>query len=82
LRSTRDFTVAALDIAGVVLARELGLKPRIEFGVLPATVEAAERGVNVLLLLPEERVAEAVQAIETANARLEDKIPYETVTLG
>jgi len=82
LRSTGKITVAALDIAGVVFARELGLKPRIEFGVLPATVEAAERGVNVLLLLPEERVAEAVQAIETANARLEDKIPYETVTLG
>jgi putative transcriptional regulator len=82
LRSTRDFAVAALDVAGIVAARELGLRPRIEFGVLPATVEAAERGVNVLLLLPEERVAEAVQAIETANAKLEDKIPYEAVTLG
>jgi len=82
LRSAQDFMVAALDVEGLVSARELGLKPRIEFGVLPATVEAAERGVNVLLLIPEERVAEAVQAIETANARLEDKIPYETVTLA
>jgi hypothetical protein len=36
--------------------------------------------VDVLLLVPEERAAEAVQAIEAANARLEDKIPYESVT--
>ena len=74
--------VAALDVAGVVAAKDLGLKPRIEFAVLAATVEAAERGVDVLLLVPEERVTEAVQAIEAANARLEDKIPYETVVLG
>ena len=82
LRSKADFVVAALDIAGLVSARDLGLRPRIEFAVLSATVEAAERGVNVLLLLPEERAAEAVQAIETANARLEDKIPYESVTIA
>jgi predicted transcriptional regulator len=79
-RSGADRVVAALDVAGLVAAKDLGLKPRIEFAVLPATVEAAERGVDVLLLVPEERAAEAVQAIEAANARLEDKIPYESVT--
>jgi putative transcriptional regulator len=79
-RSGKDRVVAALDIAGLVAARDFGLKPRIEFAVLPATVEAAERGVDVLLLVPEERAAEAVQAIEAANAKLEDKIPYESVT--
>ena len=80
--STKEFVVAALDVAGLVAAKELGLRPRIEFGVLPAVVEAAERGVGVLLLLPEDRVAEAVRTIEAANARLEDKIPYESTTLG
>src|SRR6266699_717113 len=82
LRETRGFVVAALDPAGLVAARDLGLRPRIEFGAVPATVEAAERGVDVLLLLPEERAMEAIQAIEAANARLEDKIPYESVALG
>lgn len=80
LRSSKDVVVAALDVAGLVAAKDLRLKPRIEFAVLPATVEAAERGVDVLLLVAEERVAEALQAIEAANARLEDKIPYESVT--
>jgi len=80
--STKEFVIAALDVAGLVAAKELGVRPRIEFGVLAAVVEAAERGVSVLLLLPEDRVAEAVRTIEAANARLEDKIPYESTTLG
>lgn len=82
LQDTKEFVVAALDVGGLVAAKELGLRPRIEFGVVPAAVDAAGRGVNVLLLTPEERAAEAVQAIETANAKLEDKIPYESVALG
>jgi len=82
LREADEFVVAALDVGGLAAARELGLKPRIEFGVVPAAVEAAERGVSVLLLAPEERAVEAVQAIEAANAKLEDKIPYESVALG
>lgn len=82
MRRSADSVVAALDVVGMVAARELGLKPRIEFGVLSATVEAAERGVNVILLLPEERAADAVRVIEAANSKLEDKIPFESVTIG
>src|SRR5439155_672482 len=74
IRDSKGNVVAALDVAGLVAARELGLRPRIEFGVVPATLEAAQRGVDVLLLLPEERVAETVRAIEETNAKLEDKI--------
>ena len=81
MRDSKEHLVAALDAAGLAAARELGLRPRIEFGVVPATVEAAQRGVDVLLLLPEERVAETVRAIEETNAKLEDKIRYETVSL-
>ncbi len=81
-RAARASVVAALDVAGLVASRELGLKPRIEFAAVPGAVEAAERGVDVLLFVPEERAMEAVQAIEAANAKLEDKIPYESVALG
>jgi putative transcriptional regulator len=74
--------VSAMDVTGIAAAWQFGLKPRIEFAVLAGTIEAAERGVNVLILLPEERAAEAVQAIEAANARLEDKIPYESLAVA
>ena len=71
-----------MDVVGHVAAKELGLTPRIEFGVLPASVEAAELGLDVMLVLPEERAAEAIRAIEEANKKLEDQIPFESVTLG
>lgn len=77
----REAVVAGLDVSGIAAVRRLGLRPRIEFGALPAAIEAAERGLDVLLFVPEERAAEAVQALEDANARLEDKIPYETLVL-
>ncbi len=63
------------------IAAKLAVKPGIEFAVVPASIEAAQRGLNVLLLCPEDRVAEVVAAIEQANARTEDKIPYETLAL-
>ena len=78
----KDAVVATLDVAGVVVARKLGLRSDIRYGVLAGTVEAAQLGLDVVLLLPEERAAEAVQAIVAANAKTEDKIPYESVALG
>ena len=79
VRRCRGFAVAAQDVEGLAAARALGLRPRIEFGIPGSVIEASERGVDVLLLVPEERAADAVQAIEAANARLEDKIAYESV---
>ncbi len=73
--------VASLDVEGLMAARRLRLRPRIEFGPLAGAVAAAERGMDVLLLVPEARAAEAVEAIEAANARREDKIPYESLAL-
>jgi putative transcriptional regulator len=82
LRKVKSAVVAGMDVQGPVAARLLGLAPRIEFGVLPAVLDAAERGVDVVLFVPEERAADAVQAIEATNAKLEDKISYESLALG
>ncbi len=78
----RGAVVATVDVEGLMAARRLRLRPRIEFAPLAGTVAAAERGMDVLLLAPEGRAAEAVEAIEAANARREDKIPYESVALA
>jgi len=73
--------IGYLDAVGQVAARKLGLRPTAEFGVVPAAIEAAERGLRVLLLSPEDRVPEVVGAIEEANRRLEEPIPYETFAI-
>ncbi len=82
LQRCRGALVATMEVEGLMAARRLRLHPRIEFAPLAGTVAAAERGVDVLLLVPEERAAEAIQAIEAANARREDKIPYESAALA
>lgn len=82
LAHAKSSVVAGLDVTGLAAARRLGLHPRIEFGVLAAALDAAQRGLNVLLFVPEERAAEAVSAIEGANAKLEETIAYESVALG
>ncbi|MBI4415553.1 MAG: hypothetical protein HY557_01045 [Euryarchaeota archaeon] len=82
LRRIRPDAVAALDLPARAFAANLRLDRLIEFAVVPSCIEAAQRGLNVLLLCPGDRVAEVVAAIETMNERTEDKIPYETLNLG
>jgi putative transcriptional regulator len=77
-RSTE--VVAAVDLVGRVMARRIGLPVDISFSVLPATLEAAQHGLDVLVLCPEDRVAEFIGGIEETNSRLEEKIAYETVS--
>jgi len=78
----RTAAVAVLDVSGLFATRQIGVRPRIEFAAIPGAIEAAERGVDVVLLIPDDRAAEILLAIEAANARLEDKIPFESIALG
>ena len=80
LRAVRPDVVAVLDLRAKALAAKLGMDTTIEFAAVPASIEAAVRGLNVMLVCPEDRVTEVVAAIEEANARSEDKIPYETLS--
>lgn len=82
LQRCRGALVATVDVEGLMAARRLKLKPRIEFAPLEGAVAASERGVDVLLLVPEGRASRAVESIEAANTRREDKIPYESVALA
>ena len=81
LLRTKPNLVAVLDIQAKALAAKAAVKSVVEFAVVAATIEAAQRGLRILLLGSEDRVAEVVAGIEAANARSEDKIPYETLTI-
>jgi len=82
VRRVKPDVVGAYDLRGQRFAANLAVDHVIEFAVIPGSIEAAQRGLTVLLLCPEDRVAEAVGAIEEANARSEAKIPYETLSIG
>jgi len=78
LRRVDADIVGALDLPAKALANKLRVRVDIRFGVMAAVIEAAERGLDVALLVPEDRVAAVVSAIEEANERLSQKIAYQT----
>lgn len=80
-RSDADI-LGALDLSAKSLATKLRVRLDIQFGVIAAAIEAAERGLNVALIVPEDRVATVVSAIEEANERLSQKIAYQTSALA
>jgi putative transcriptional regulator len=82
LRRVDADVVAILDPPAKALAGKLRIRPDIRFGAILASIDAAERGLDVAMIVPEDRVASAVTAIENANEGLADKIPYETVSLA
>ena len=82
LRRVDAEVLAILDAPARTVAAKLRIRPDIRFGAVAGAIEASERGLGVALILPEDRVAVAVAAIEAANARLTEAIPYETVPLG
>jgi putative transcriptional regulator len=82
LRRAGAGVVGVLDPPAKALAGKLRVRADIRFAAIPAAIEAAERGLDVALLVPEDRVAAVVTAIEGANERLSEKIAYETVSLA
>lgn len=74
--------VAAVDIVGVVAARLADLDVDIYFGVDRATVDAALRGLDVLVLGSRDTIGDVLDAIRTHNDRSETRIEYSMVDLG
>jgi len=73
--------IGATDEVGVGFAHKLGLHLDFEFAPVQASIEAAERGLNVLLLCSQDVVGETIGSIEATNSLLEDKIDYEVITI-
>lgn len=81
LRRVQAHALGTVDAPARVLANKLRLGSILRFGAIPAAIDAAERGLDVALIVPEDRVAGVVAAIESANERLTDKIAYTTVPI-
>ncbi len=73
--------VAVNDAVARILAAKLKLDPDFEFASVPASMEAAQRGLDVLLLASEDSASEAVSAIEAENEVLEEKVSYQVFSL-
>jgi putative transcriptional regulator len=70
------------DAIGKNLFNKLRIKPDIEFSPVPAAIEAAQKGLNVLLSTPTEELANTISIIEENNSKLKNKIKYSIIPLN
>ncbi|UCF08488.1 MAG: winged helix-turn-helix transcriptional regulator [Thermoplasmata archaeon] len=73
--------VGVLDVVSLAAVKKADLKPDFEFGTLPASIEAIEKGLDVMLFASRDSVHTAVSTIEDINSQIEDKIVYKVVYL-
>ena len=75
-----DFKPDRIGVMGAVgraVANKLGVKANIEFGISHASVIAASRGLNVLVLVVGRMVNKIIQEIDTQNIHYTNDITYE-----
>jgi len=73
--------VVAVDPVGVVAAKLADIEVDIYFGVDRATVDAALRGLNVLVLGGRDTIGDVVDAVVSHNDRSETQIEYSMTDL-
>jgi putative transcriptional regulator len=74
--------VAIMDVVSRALAGALDIKPDFDFAPLPSSFEAAQKGMDVVIIASGETVPSVISELEAENSRLEDPIQYEVKTLA
>jgi putative transcriptional regulator len=79
LKDNKPDKVAVYDLIGFNILRKIGRNPDIEFSSLPASVEAVQKGFNVLLLTSSESLSDMISQIENVNAQTKNNVQYSVV---
>lgn len=69
--------MAVLDITGKVLFGKIGIKPDFEFDAVASSINAAYRGLDVIIIGGENEIRKAIAKLEELNASSVPKIEYE-----
>jgi len=72
--------IAIYDLIGYSVIKKLGLDPDIEFSSLAASVEAIQRGYNVMLLTSMDTLSDIVSQLEFNNSQTKNKIHYSVLS--
>jgi putative transcriptional regulator len=82
LKSIKFNKIVVADVIGKNLFNKLRIKPDVEFSPVPAALEAAQKGLNVLLATPTDMLANTIAMIEESNSKLKKKVKYKTIPLA
>ncbi|MFQ5985824.1 MAG: hypothetical protein ACE5KQ_00505 [Thermoplasmata archaeon] len=79
--SVENGAVGVSDVVALVLAEKLEITTDFEFAAVAAAHEAAQRGINVLLLASQDSSSDVVKGLEAANEGTEKPVTYRVVDL-
>lgn len=69
--------IGVIGVVGRAVLSKLGLKADLDFGITRATALAAERGLNVFVLVVGRMVNRVIEEIDTTNVKHGSNITYE-----
>ena len=69
--------IGVIGVVGRAVLNKLGLKADIDFGITRATALAAERGLNVFVLVVGRMVNQLIEEIDVTNLKHDGSIVYE-----
>ncbi len=78
-KKSRPERVAVYDLIGLNLLKKLGKSPDIEFSALPASIEAVQKGFDVMLLTSTESLSDIISQVERVNSQTKNIIQYSVV---
>jgi predicted transcriptional regulator len=72
--------LGVMDVVSQAVAKKAKLDIDFEFAALSASVEAAEKGLSVMLMASDDQIHTIVSTIESTNKQIEDKIDYDILS--
>lgn len=82
LKSIKYDKIVISDVIGKNLFNKLRIKPDIEFSAVPAAIEAALKGLNVVLAVATEMLANTISFIEEKNSKMKHKVKYSVIPVN
>jgi putative transcriptional regulator len=79
IKDIKPERVAVSDLIGFNLLIKIGKKPDIEFSSLPGSIEAVQKGFDVLLLTSSESISDIISQIEFVNSQTKNIVQYSVV---
>lgn len=80
LSKTKPDRLAVYDLIGYNLLAKIGKRPEIEFSALPASIEATQKGFNVLLLTSTDTLSDIISQLESVNSQTKNIVQYSVIS--
>ena len=71
--------IGVMDVVSQAVLKKVNVQPDFEFASLYSAIEAAEKGLNVMIFTSADQIASIVSTIEDTNSQIEDKIIYQII---